>query len=178
MNQKRYLIGLFSICSIAITLILSISQNAWFNWTQNALSDLGSSRATNPWIFNYGLMITGVLGITYFSKLRKLKLNIHSKIGLIVLIINFFLSILIGIFPSGNTLHYPISITFFIILPIATTTFGIGRLKINKKKGFTILLATLIGLLAAIIALILFKGVAVAETIGISVLASIVFIEK
>lgn len=178
MTQKRYLIGVLSISSIIITLILSINQNTWFSWTQNSLSDLGSSQATNPWIFNYGIIITALLGISYFSKLRKTKLNFYSKTGLAALIIDFITLVLIGVYPLGSDLHYPLSITFFALLPIATTLYGVGKLKINKKKGSIIILVTLLGFLTATALLMTLNGVAAPEIIGVLVIASVVFVEK
>ncbi len=53
---------------------VSIYLNPWFDIRTGALSDLGSSLARYPWVFNGGLFITSLIGVVFaFNFVRKLE---------------------------------------------------------------------------------------------------------
>lgn len=41
----------------------------WFSWSHNALSDLGAVGTVHAAVFNWGMIITGILGLTFGVKL-------------------------------------------------------------------------------------------------------------
>ncbi|MEM4750470.1 MAG: DUF998 domain-containing protein, partial [Sulfolobales archaeon] len=55
--------GVLASLVFLISVLISISYNSWFDFNKNAFSDLGGSQAVNPWIFNTGLIISGILVI-------------------------------------------------------------------------------------------------------------------
>jgi hypothetical membrane protein len=50
--------GIIAVILAWVVIAVSISVNPWFVFTKNAFSDLGGPYATDPWIYNYGLIIT------------------------------------------------------------------------------------------------------------------------
>ena len=66
-------IALFGILGSSVAYFaigLSICFSPWFDWTKNALSDLGIGEA--GYIFNYGLVVAGFLLVPFSLLLRKM----------------------------------------------------------------------------------------------------------
>jgi hypothetical membrane protein len=136
----------------AFTCILSaIASYPPFNWTNNALSDLGViSGITGP-IFNFGLYSCGALALIFtllglFAYLGK---NWVGKLGAAVFAAATIALVCIGIFNENfSPTHYFASVAFFVLMPISlfiiTAAFGMQRQ--TKMAVFTIL----IGIVAAI----------------------------
>ncbi len=137
---------------LAFTSILSsIATYPAFSWTNNALSDLGIiSGITGP-LFNFGLCVTGVLGLVfailglyvYFDK------GWVGKLGSTFFAAATISLILIGIFNEHfSPTHYIVSVGFFSLAPIALfiLTFAFWLDHNRKMSAFTIV----VGLAAAI----------------------------
>ncbi|PTD94721.1 hypothetical protein C9439_01010 [archaeon SCG-AAA382B04] len=178
MPKKQFKLGISSILVLLVSLAVSISQNNWFVWTKNALSDLGGPEATNPWIFNFGLIIAGLLGMLYFSKISSRTKNRFQKIGLTTIILDLFLLILVGVFSIESPLHYPLSVSFFAVLVIGALIFGIGELEVSKNKGITYISITILSLISSIIILNTFEGIAIAEIHAVIVYSTLILGEK
>ncbi|AEC51307.1 hypothetical protein PNA2_0390 [Pyrococcus sp. NA2] len=140
----------------AIGLAIVISQNPWFSFMKNALSDMGSLRNPKGWIFNAYIIILGILGVIN-AKLLKRKI---LEIAMIFLI-------LVGVFPEEKPLHTPSAILMYILsfidmgtysrtwAVVAITTFGTMLLLIIFKIGLAI--PEMIGAIA-ILSYILYLG--------------------
>ncbi|MDK6028650.1 DUF998 domain-containing protein [Ignisphaera sp. 4213-co] len=109
-----------------IIIAISISQNPWFDVFKHALSDLGGSKANNPWIYNIGLIVTGVitcLYALYIAYVANSKVYVYASALLFVA--GIFLA-LIGIYPSGTRPHTFVSTWFFIQMLLAIIATAIG----------------------------------------------------
>jgi len=69
--------GLTNPVIVFMLIALSISYSPWFSWTENALSDLGV-HGIAAILFNSGLIIGGVLAITFAIGLRDIAAQIAS----------------------------------------------------------------------------------------------------
>jgi len=148
---------------------ISISANPWFVFTRNAFSDLGGPHATNPWIYNYGLVITSIFVDLYSIELLLISRNkIESFASAFVFIAGIFLA-LIGIYHEGTEPHVFVSTWFFIQMDMALITWGMGSL-ITKDKSFG-LFTLLLGIIAPIIALLVpWPSAATEEAYGILII--------
>lgn len=131
---------------IAFTCIsLAINYSPKFSWADNALSDLGVQEGITAPLFNYGLIISGILAFIFalglFTLLKEKKLG---GIGALLFIIDTLALIAIGVFPeSAGVIHFYVSVLFFMLFPIANLIiFATFMLSGETKIGiFTILVA-------------------------------------
>jgi len=153
---------------IAFTLILlAIAYSPDFNWTENALSDLGVQEGVTAVLFNTGLTITGVLIILFATGLFKfLQENLLGRIGAFVFVLGAFALAAMGVFPENvKPIHFYVSVAFFTLLPIAIFFLGVSFLRGPKMKlGFFTFIAAIV---AAVVWTVPFgKGVAIPETLS------------
>ncbi len=73
--------GLASALGGWLVILVAISRNPWFVFTRDAFSDLGNPLANDPWIFNYGMMINGLLIILYSLYLIEVSFNKAGTVG-------------------------------------------------------------------------------------------------
>lgn len=129
---------------IALTLIsLAIFYSPWFNWTKNALSDLGV-QCVAAILFNSGLIISGFLTVIFAIGLREVFLNgFLGHIGMLILILDAAILCAIGVFPkTTGALHFYVSVAFFTLLPISLFLIGAAMMwqSSERKLGlFTVL---------------------------------------
>jgi hypothetical membrane protein len=170
---------------VAFTCIsLAIYFAPGFSWTDNALSDLGVMPGATSAIFNFGLIVSGILGFVFatslfrvmrffevFSADGKPHLLIYRGLGgALFFSVACLALIAIGVFPENvRYLHTLASVAFFVALIIALGRLGIGFWQARQTPwaAFTLLL----GVVAAAPWLLLFlvryvSGVAVPELIS------------
>lgn len=152
-----------------IAVLLSVHYNPWFVFTKHAFSDLGGPGAENPWIFNYGPIITGVLALLHsFALIKGATNKVESVGGAFMFIAGIFLA-LIGVYPSGTTPHNFVSVWFFVQTDLAITTWGIGLL-LRGRKAFG-LVSIAMGILGPLVALaIKWPSTAILEAYGIAII--------
>ena len=137
------LLALISIVAAWVTVLLSISLNPWFRVTANALSDLGGGNLalnghpspTDPWIYNYGLILTGIFILAFSSFSIRLGENKIENAGLSFFIISGLFLALIGIYHEGTYPHDFVSIWFFILSSISFFTVGISLVSKAPRYG-------------------------------------------
>lgn len=147
-------------------ILLSISQNPWFNVYRHALSDLGDPRANKPWIYNIGLMVVGLITCIYSLYLTYItNSKTHIYASALLFIAGIFL-VLVGVYPSGTRPHTFISTWFFIQMWLALLATTIGMI-IDGRTIHAIVLGTMtiVGPLGAIF--IKWPSVALQEIFGI-----------
>ena len=136
---------------------LSIDSAPEFNWMENALSDLGVMPGVTSVLFNYGLIISGILGFIFSTSLfRMLRFEILSRDtrlrypvnrglgGALIFSLACLALIAIGVFPENvRFLHSFASVAFFVLLIISLPRMGIGFWRARQKPlaVFTLLLA-------------------------------------
>jgi hypothetical membrane protein len=165
-------------------IFLAIYSAPEFSWTENALSDLGVMPGATASLFNYGLIISGILGFIFstslfrimrlfevFSADGKPHILIYRGLGGALLFSVACLALIaIGVFPeSVPYAHFLASVAFFVLMLGALLRFGIGFLQVRQKPlaAFTLLL----GVVGAVPWLLLFmvryvSGVAIPELIA------------
>jgi hypothetical membrane protein len=105
-----------------ICILAAIASDSQFSWTNNALSDLGIVQGVTGLLFNFGLVICGILAFTFvlFGLLNCLEKNKFSRIGVAAFAVAAFALLCIGIFNEKiSPAHYLFSVAFFVMLPIS-----------------------------------------------------------
>lgn len=160
------LCGIIAAVSAWTTISLSISRNPWFDLFKHALSDLGGPKAKDPWVYNVGLMITGVLTsiyALYAVSASTSKIAVYASS--FIFIAGIFL-VLIGVFPSGTRPHTFVSTWFFVQMWMAVVASAIDFLVRKRLVLGTLLLAlSAVGLLGAL--LVKWPSVALLEIYGV-----------
>ena len=165
--KSRLVIKISGICGILVPIVLfscivlSISRSPWFDWTNNALSDMGIKENVSL-IFNGGFILAGIFSFIFSLGLVKI---LSKKIGAYVLAASSLALIFIGIFPENIfTLHYIASATFFITIFFSLFIFGITIKKDRFEKNMA-LISFIFALTALASAgfLIFLKGIAIPE---------------
>ena len=130
---------------VAFTFIsLAIVYSPQFSWTENALSDLGVQEGVTAILFNYGLIIVGILALVFVSGLFVLQKTMLGRVGAFIFILAALTLMAIGVFPENvKPAHYYASVGFFVLFPISTFVIGATfLLTAEVKLGlFTFLVA-------------------------------------
>jgi len=108
------LLGLAPLVTLYSSIAIAILISPWFNWVDNALSDLGhATRSGAAPVFNFGLVLTGVL-IIIFSLLC---ISSHAKWTAYSFALLGFAMQLVGAFnETFGLLHFYISVLLFLSL--------------------------------------------------------------
>jgi hypothetical membrane protein len=107
---------------LAFAFIFSaIASYSQFSWVENALSDLGVVSGVTAVVFNFGLIVGGVLCFVFATGLFAfLGERAVGRVGAFVLGAATLALVAIGVFPeSVRPLHYMVSVAFFVLLPIS-----------------------------------------------------------
>jgi len=136
---------------LAFTFILmAVGSYPQFSWTANALSDLGVVSGVTAGVFNSGLIICGVLCLTFAIGLYLLLIeSVIGHVGVIVFALACVSLVAIGTFPeSVSPTHYTVSVALFVLLPISllviTAAFALTRQ--TKMAVFTLAVAVVAAL--------------------------------
>ena len=168
---SKYLVflGLVAIVYAWIVIMTSIHYNPWFVFTRDAFSDLGTSQANKPEIYNLGLISTGLLVMLYSIGIGYLSRNkIEDWAASFVFIGGIFLA-LIGVFPGGTRPHTFVSSWFFIQMDLAILLWGIGHY-FSGAHRYGVFLA-LLSIVSGIIGFSIdWPSAAVAEAFGIIII--------
>ena len=147
------------------SIILAILTHPWFSFSENAISDLGAIDVEKNYILNYGLVISGILATIYSIGLYGEQRSDLGRFGsLLFLIASLFLT-MIGVFPEGTPLHFPISVSFFILMYVSILLIGISTY--DSEFIFFTLLIFLFGVEGSLISLLEYGSVGIAELISI-----------
>jgi len=152
-----------------IVIFTCISLNPWFIFTEHAFSDLGAPDANMPWIYNYGLILTGAVMLLYsVYQVEKAENNIEAVGGGFTFIAGLFL-MLIGLFPSGTRPHTFVSTWFFLQADMAILTWGLGLIRRGEKRYSYIFVA--MGIISPLIGFLIdWPSAATVEAFGIVVI--------
>lgn len=149
-------------------IVLAIHCNPWFDLFKHALSDLGGPRASDPWIYNYGLVAAGALAsiyALYLASASSTKASTYASA--FVFVAGLFLA-MIGVFPSGTRPHTFVSAWFFVQMWMAMVASAADfLLRGARGRGGVLLAASLLGPLGAVI--IKWPSVALVEVYGVSI---------
>jgi hypothetical membrane protein len=179
MNRKlpvAYL-GITAMIAAWITIFLAAALNPWFRFTGNALSDLGGGNPiinghpapTDPFVYNVGLMVTGVLiALFSISVILRARNSVETMGSSFFMISALFLA-LIGIYHEGTYPHDFVSIWFFILSSISYAAIAISFI-IGKFRRTGIILSVLLAVSWVAFALVPWGSVAEDEMFGVAVI--------
>ena len=125
--KQRYF-TLFGIVGPLIAMVfigLSIVLSPWFNWSQNALSDLGHSVNSDvAALFNFGLLLTG-----FFVTLYSLTIfcNYAKKTSYFLVFTGLFLQFIAMFDEVYGSLHFIVSVMFFVALTFASISYSLEK---------------------------------------------------
>jgi hypothetical membrane protein len=112
-------LGIAGVIIPYLFIFASIILSPWFNFYNNALSDLGNVAHNGyvAYIFNWGLMITGLLVTSFALLLSYVKYSWKFLIWTPLLLITSTDLILIGVFSEdAGKIHGIVSIVFFLMM--------------------------------------------------------------
>lgn len=168
-KQLRYM-GLASSVSGWLVILLAISRNPWFVFTENAFSDLGAVSANDPWLFNTGMILTGVMIVLYAVYLLNTSINKTGKIGGASMALTGFMLMMIGFFPEGTPYHYLVSVWFFSQGALTVLIWGLALIGDENWKRYGVIFIFL-GVVGPLVAVVVpWPSTAVAEAYGILIL--------
>jgi hypothetical membrane protein len=124
----------------------------WWRFLGGAFSDLGSSRACCPWVFNTGLMAVGlVLAALGYCLYRRAAAPV-SIVGAGYLGLSGLFLFQVGLFPEGTRFHTCVSLWFFLLADLGLFLYLLPARRANRccEAGFASAAAMVpVGLLVA-----------------------------
>ncbi|ANF21873.1 DUF998 domain-containing protein [Thermococcus piezophilus] len=143
-----------------VGLAIVISANPWFSFTNNALSDMGSLKNPNRWLFNSFLMFFALIAM--FPSLVAFRNGLSYLMPFAIAFL-----FLVGIFPEELPFHAPSAVLFYIL---ALADIAIVGAKLGRTNPINYLWTVLSVLVFLVILYLIkarvFKGLAIPELIG------------
>lgn len=139
-----------------------------FQWTGNALSDLGAATAANPWLFNYGLVASALLTLPFAWAVWAAAGHPVQRLGALTFAASTVGLGLVGLFPIGSDLHGPVAIAYFTFLTFTLWVHGSGSVLAGLARPGLVAIWLGIGhvLLWVLWIAAGFGGIAVPEIVG------------
>lgn len=156
--NKNAIYGILAIIVLYSSIFISISISPWFKWVENALSDLGNLNHSSAPIFNFGLLISGLLIIFYSIK----ALVYHAPKTSYFLIFNGICLQLVALFCENyGIIHFYVSILLFSSLLFSSIAYFI-----EEKCYLSLIVLLEIPIWILHFQGFLFKGVAIPEILS------------
>ncbi len=169
MERKHKMAGILApIVGLGGVFVAILIHRSWWRPTENAISDLGRVDLSYNWVLNISLVIAAVLALYYLHGLWEEFKGPIQKIGATIFAAGLLSLAGIGVFPEGMGPHYYVSWGFFVACSIGMLLIGIGFYVQGERTFglFTFAIFT-VGWILALWAKSHFRGVAVAEFIGV-----------
>lgn len=144
-----------------VGLMIVLSQNPWFSFTDNALSDMGSIRNPVNYYFNGFVMLLAVLGFVFSLGAFKSGLSYLLPLAMVFLF-------LVGVFPEEYAPHGPSAIMFYVLALTDIVLVGIklGRHGVPAGYVWSVLAVLTFALMVYLVKARVFKGLAILELVG------------
>ncbi len=151
-----------------VFITISLAMHDDFTLSQNSLSDLGEVGVQYNNVFNFALIISGILFLIFIlGMLRKAESRV-GEIGLIGLFLGAGFLMLTGIFPKGTAPHMIMAILFYSTSAGGLILFGLDKF-LEFEPKWSVLIWSSIGFAAISIGLVSTlspDGIAIYEIIG------------
>lgn len=141
----------------------------WFTWTGNALSHLGApERAVAP-LFNYSLVLAGLLGTAYAGRVFVDGTNAWHRLGAVMLGLGLLNSALVGVFNVPHPLHGVVALTYFVLLTLGLFAHGSGDALAGRPRRGVMSIWLGVAHVAGwvLLGVVPFDGIALPELVGV-----------
>ncbi len=147
---------------------ISVLINEGFSITGSALSDLGATHASYNNIFNFGLIISGLLLIVFLVAMLRMAESKVGQVGLVGFMIGSGCLVLTGVFPKGTAPHWLVALLFFAFSIGGMIIFGLDQfLEFEHVWGVLVWSNLVFALIAAgLVSTLSPEGIAIYEIIG------------
>ncbi len=127
--------GITSQLVVFTALLVVISSSPWFSWTGNDLSVLGVEGSATT-LFNWGLVLTGVLSLIFAIGLRQSLLSSRlGQLGMVSLVLGSIAISAVGIFPRTIDLPHDLaSVAFFMFIIMALLLVGVAAIAASQMR--------------------------------------------
>lgn len=174
MNALR-LMGILGATVAYFFIVISILVSPWFNFYDNALSDLGNAvtHAPSSWIFNLGLILSGLLEASFAILLSARQASFKYLLWSIPLVLAGGDLAMIGIFSENvGWMHLVVSVVFFLSMILTLLLYSFVSWPLGSPSIG--MMALIFGVASAIVWFMKWPwhGVAIQEAVT-SVMASI-----
>lgn len=128
------------------TILLATLLSPSFDWTVNALSNLGAetdvATPVTVLVFNGGLFTGGLAGVAFAVALYRHGSHVLERLGGVVYGISVLAMAGVGVFPQDQPLHFPMAAGFYLLFTVAFWCYGAGNVLAGERVrgGATILL--------------------------------------
>jgi hypothetical membrane protein len=140
--EERIWLKVSGVCGIPSPIIaftcvfFAIASWPPFSWTDNALSNLGVQEGNTSVLFNFGLIVSGVLALVFaFGLFISVGKKAGARMGAFIFALAALTLIAIGIFPeTAKPMHFFASVTFFLSYPISVFFYIVTFFQMGKVK--------------------------------------------
>ena len=171
-------IGIFGATVAYLFIAVSIAVSPWFNFYDNALSDLGNTalHGSTAWIFNTGLILSGLFEASFAILISRQRPSWKYLIWTVPLSVAGVDLAMVGFFPeNAGRIHLLVSVILFASMSITMFIYSY----VSWTLGTPVIgaVALTFGMASAIVWFVQWpwKGVAIQETLT-SAMASILLI--
>lgn len=149
-----------------------------FSWTGNALSDLGARGQSTAPLFNWSLIVAGVVGLPFAWRVWIATERALQRVGVAVIAASLVAMALVGVFPLPAPAHGPVAIAFFLSFTYGLFLVGSGDVLAGRpRRGLAAIWLGVAHPTAWIVSLALgVDGIAIPEFVGSVLLAAWVLI--
>ncbi|ERH09811.1 MAG: putative membrane protein [halophilic archaeon J07HX64] len=143
-SQQTGVAYLWYLTVIAVTttvgsILLATVLSPGFAWRENALSNLGVVRtdagtATTAVLFNGGLVIGGVIGVVVTVTLYRRVTGSGDQVVAVLAGAALTLMGLVGVFTQGHPLHFPVAVSFFLLVSVVMWVDGGVRYRGGSRR--------------------------------------------
>lgn len=140
----RYLTVVAVTITIGSILLATLLSPA-FAWRKNALSNLGvtwtdAGTVTTAVLFNGGLVTGGVIGVVVAVTLYRRVTGRGDRAVVVLAGIALTLMGLVGVFTQGHLLHFPVAVSFFLLVSVVMWVDGVVRYRKGSRRraGLTV----------------------------------------
>lgn len=127
----------FGVLSVAVSLgaiVAAILISPQFSWTANALSDLGRASWESTLVFNYGLIVAGLLALPVGIILARNARRLLHAAGSIAFSLAAVCLSLIGVFALPAPEHGLVAIGFFLSFTVGFFLYGAGDVRAGARR--------------------------------------------
>lgn len=135
-HQLSTFAGVLAVVVSVGSILTAVLFAPWFSWQTNTLSDLGVADAPERHLFNYGLLLTGLLGLLFLPALRQTLQTLAHKLAVAPIVASLVGVAGVGLFPSGHPLHFPMALSAYLGFIAGVVLYGVGDyLAGSRRRG-------------------------------------------